>query len=462
MFIFKSSNRKSNISMFVGQIICVALGLLFLSGCSSNFPELNNPDNEGFFANLKADANAAYGKKAAGFGGRIYYLSAESGVQGIHSMNARGEEIMLEIPVEDIRSINIREDGIYYAGFVGIEENAAGPFRQFRLLTRKNGNATAMDFLETVGYHNALLDENVGDFYISDNGVVVIYFMEVNSHMKVRLRYLVSFQNSTVVDIDDYEVVDESNEVVYTTFNESPLGIGHLDGLYFMSDSFGRREYFSGEAISSFESIIDLESNSKIAIKMLGRNIGYNDNQRQRYWRWFCRGDTNEFIFASAHGLEAYDIPSNKVRDIVVFDQPETLFYQIDCGESFLVFTQWLRKSYEANYYFSEVLKLNRVLGESLYRVSPETGEKKLLLTLARNNSFLYADANTAVTGGGRTISIYDIAMDTPVLLKTIELEHKIVDRANKVDTAGGWLFLYGFNEKTQRDELLEKVYIGS
>ncbi|MEZ4510158.1 MAG: hypothetical protein R2912_12860, partial [Eubacteriales bacterium] len=364
MGICKTNTRKRIVPSFYLQIFCVALCLLFLSGCTSNFPEINNPDNEGFFANLKADANASYGKKAASSGGRIYYLSAESGVQGIHSMNPRGEEIMLEIPVEDIRAINIREDGIYYAGFVGIEENAAGLFRQFRLLSRKNGNATAMDFLEAVGYHNSLLDENVGDFYISDNGVVVIYFMEVNSHMKVRLRYLVSFQNSTAVDIDNYEVINESNEAVYTTFNQSPLGIGHLDGLYFMSDSFRRREYFSGEAISSFESIIDLESNSKIAIKMLGRNIGYNDNQRQRYWRWFCRGDANGFIFASAHGLEAYDISSNKTRDIVVFDQPETLFSQIDCGDSFLVFTQWLRKSYEANYYFSEALKLNRALGE--------------------------------------------------------------------------------------------------
>ena len=47
-------------------------------------------------------------------------------------------------------------------------------------------------------------------------------------------------------------------------------------------------------------------------------------------------------------------------------------------------------------------------------------------------------------------------------MLHTIEIEHNIVDRANKVDTAGDWLFLYRFNEKAQRDELIEKVYIGS
>ena len=51
---------------------------------------------------------------------------------------------------------------------------------------------------------------------------------------------------------------------------------------------------------------------------------------------------------------------------------------------------------------------------------------------------------------------------DKAVLLRTIEIEHNIVDCANKVDNAGDWLFLYRFNEKTQRDELIEKVYIGS
>ncbi|NLI53346.1 MAG: hypothetical protein GX417_03380, partial [Clostridiales bacterium] len=72
-----------------------------------------------------------------------------------------------------------------------------------------------------------------------------------------------------------------------------------------------------------------------------------------------------------------------------------------------------------------------------------------------------YADRQIAAIGGGKTIFIYDISADTPKLLRTVELTHRIVDRANKVDAVGGWLFLYGFNERTQRDELLDKVYIG-
>jgi hypothetical protein len=83
--------------------------------------------------------------------------------------------------------------------------------------------------------------------------------------------------------------------------------------------------------------------------------------------------------------------------------------------------------------------------------LDPDTSEIVRLLHVGRNNAFLYADAKTAVTGGGKEISIYDISGDTAILQRTIEIEHNIVDRANKVDTAGSWLFLYRFNEKTQR-----------
>lgn len=48
-----------------------------------------------------------------------------------------------------------------------------------------------------------------------------------------------------------------------------------------------------------------------------------------------------------------------------------------------------------------------------------------------------------------------------PELLRTISLGHAVIHYANKVDAAGDWLFLYGFNADSGRDELLEKVYIG-
>ena len=463
MGICKTNTRKRIVPSFYLQIFCVALCLFFLAGCTGYNPSMNKLDSLAFSANLKADVNVSYGKKAASSGGRIYYLSAESGVQGIHSMNTRGEEIMLEIPVEDIRAINILEDGIYYAGFVGIEENAAGPFRQFRLLTRKNDAADIVDFLEEAEYSDDLRDENVWDFYIADNGIVVIRFVEIAGYPGRTHFYFVSFRNGIAIQGSSYELVDDKSDIVYSTFNQYPLYLGRLDELYFLSYSFRNKAYLERESINFINALIDLNvEKNRIALSSERWQLDHINDYENHFSRRFCRGNANGLIFTSVHGLESYDFNTNAITDLVTFKSPESVYSQIDCGDSILVFTQQLRKNELWDSIAVNTLKLNRALGESLYRVNPETGDKKLILTLARNNSFLYADANTAVTGGSKTISIYDIATDTPVLLKTIELEHKIVDRANKVDTAGGWLFLYGFNEKTQRDELLEKVYIGS
>jgi tricorn protease-like protein len=51
-----------------------------------------------FYTNIKPDSNANYGKKAAFCDGRVYYLSAENGTQGIYSMNADGSDVRIEKP----------------------------------------------------------------------------------------------------------------------------------------------------------------------------------------------------------------------------------------------------------------------------------------------------------------------------------------------------------------------------
>lgn len=456
---------KSGFTYIYRLLICIislALSSLSLFGCTMRNPDINNFDHDGFYTNLKEDALSPIGKKAAYYDGRIYYLSSELGTQGIYSMDTAGKDVKLEIPVEDIRSINVRDDGIYYAGFAGIKENASGLYRQFRLLIRKNGEVQVADYLKDVRYPDnwPVADGNVWDFYVSDQDVVVICFAEVNHHMKVQLREVASFLNDHVVPRTDFTVVNEGTTVNYASFNQRTLDIGQLDGIYLISDSFSMTDLPTKEFLNLCLSVIDLNAKDH-SVKMLTDWLGYNDDSRD-YLRWFCRGDAKGFILASVHGLEKYDIATNTVSDIVTFNQPENVYAQIDCGDNFLVFTQLLRKTYDLDYRYTNILKQTRALAETLYRVNPETGAKQLLLTLEYNNAFLYADTNTAVTGGDKTISIYDISGDTAILQRTIEIGHNVVDFSNKTDTAGGWLFLYRFNEKTQRDELIEKVYIGA
>ena len=358
---------------------------------------------------------------------------------------------------------NIREDGIYYAGFVGIEENAAGLFRQFRLLTQKNDAADIVDFLEEAEYSDDLRDENVWDFYISKTGILALRFINIVGYDGRSGLSIVCFQNNAAVPLSDYQIPIIYHKVENENANQALLSIAQLDELYI---DLGNAIYDNperAERLFGWGSIGVYDSEQQLIALPIDRMFSnYGAFMSSSFPSWFCRVDEESMIFAFVHGMERCDQKTYSISDVINIASPESIYNQLDCGDSILVFTQQLRKNELWDSIAVNTLKLNRALGESLYRANPETGDKKLILTLARNNSFLYADANTAVTGGGKTISIYDIATDTPVLLKTIELEHKIVDRANKVDTAGGWLFLYGFNEKTQRDELLEKVYIGS
>ena len=366
------------------KVSCGILCLLLLYSCAPSDPEANNFDNVGFFTNLKSNAQSPIGKKSAFYEGRIYYLSSDLGTQGIYSMDTAGKDVKLEIPVEDIRSINVRDDGIYYAGFAGIRENEVGPFRDFHLYIQKHNETSIADLLRDVGYPepNSRYGGNVWDFYVSDQGIIVICFAEVGSYRLIQLRDVVSFQNGQAVAASEYDVLNQNIAFHYAGFNQRRLEVGRLGGLYYLPDYFSDSDY-TGEFLSHCLSVIDLNAKDHVVKMMTGSYLGYNDDSTD-YLRWFCRGSSDGFILASVHGLEKYDIATNNVSDIVTFNQPENVYAQIDCGDSFLVFTELLRKTYDLDYRYSNELKQTRALAESLYRVDPETGAKQLLLTLER------------------------------------------------------------------------------
>ena len=449
--------------LFVAIVIFFFIMCLIVVFFKYKKAQNNKLDGITFSTNLKADALSENGRKACFSEGRIYYLSGEQSVQGVYSMDASGGDIKLEIPVEDIRAINVRDGDIYYSGFSGIHENAAGPFRQFRLFTLKKGSAQPVDYLKTAQFNDNLRDENVWNFFITDDNTFLIQFKIFGGYPGYTSTSSVCFKNDSAVNLSNYQIVEQSESVEGTSFNKTSLCMIVYDGLYFISALPNFEQSSEYEILFHFSS--EYYSNSHVRqvifpIERIKSNVcAYSDDI---FVRWFCRVEGTKFIFSSVRGLEAYDLETKIARDVVTFSTPECLYNQIDCGDSILVFTETLRNSDWKDYFATEILKLNRALSESLYRVNPETGEKQLLLRVGRNQAFLYADRQTAVTGGGKTISVYDIGGDSAVLLRTIKVSHNIVDRANKVDSAGGWLFLYRFNEKTQRDELIEKVFIGS
>lgn len=455
-------NFKNHILRIAYAGIIILLTLL-IHGCTLRTPSMNKLDSLTFSANLKADANSNYGKKAAYFNGRIYYLSSELGTPGIYSMNTTGEEVMLEVPVEDIRAICVQEDGIYYSGFAGIQQNINGPYRQFQMFIKSNGFANVVAYLENTSFHDNSLDNNVWDFYIGTNKTIVIRFIDCSDSSGEPWLSVVTIQNKQTVAVAQYITDENSSTSAQTKTNNALLNLSSFRDLNYLSLYSMQAKDALDDRLIGYRSISVYDSfRHRVAFpidRLFSDSCSYLMGD---FNRDFCRNTEDTIIFSSVKGLESYDKIQRKSSELLTLSSPEFLFQTIDLGNDILIFTERLRANYWLDEIADKVFRQNRALQETLYRFNPETGEIVRLLHVGRNNAFLYADAKTAVTGGGKEISIYDISGDTAILQRTIEIEHNIVDRANKVDTAGGWLFLYRFNEKTQRDELIEKVYIGS
>ena len=449
------------------RFICIWLGfsllIFILSGCTLRTPSMNKLDSVTFSSNLKEDKNSNYGKKAAYSNDRIYYLSDELGTQGIYSMRSDGEDIVLEFPVEDIRAICIQPDGIYYAGFAGINQNDNGPYRQFRFFLRKPESDKTIDLLKTYTFTDDLQDENVWDFYLPDENTSIVRFINVIDGIGNLGLSAVSFQAGKAVPIQQYDWLANSSISAKTDSNHELLTIAQLDHLLFMPESTDYDNLSSDERLIGGGSLSVYDTDRHRGALCVDRLFS-NDSAyiASSFERWFCRVKGSQMILASCQGVDTYDISKETVATLVTISPPETIYQQIDYGDQILLLTENLRSTYWKDLFATKYLHQNRALQETLYRFDPDTGDIDRLLNIGRNNAFLYADAKTAVTGGGKVISIYDITGNKAELLRTMTIEHNIVDRANKVDTAGGWVFLYRFNEQTQRDELIEKVYIGS
>lgn len=110
-----------------------ALAACMAAGCTVRSAENNRVEANGLGAAYKSSPWLPFGRKAAAHGGRIYYLSGETGVQGIHSMADDGSDVRLEAAVRDIRKLQIADGKIYFAGFRDFQSNANGAYANYTL-----------------------------------------------------------------------------------------------------------------------------------------------------------------------------------------------------------------------------------------------------------------------------------------------------------------------------------------
>ncbi len=442
------------------QACCILLCIVLCTGCVITDPSFNNMDTDRFYTNIKFDAGADYGKKTAVYQDRIYYLSAEDGTQGVYSMRLDGSDVQLEFAAEDIRALAVKNDGFYYTGFSDVDNNINGDYRRFRLYHRATAQSDPVDLLSITDLAEDLMRENVWDFYIAANGYAYIRIASVGFLVARTLLSVITMADKEILTASEYQLKVEDD----CAFADTNISEGIM--LYQNKEQYVLIE----EKNTNNESIIFLNEWSDVALfdAAINRTVLPIDavflTTIQRSYatdeRWILRLSESKILFGTEAALATYDVATHTGTEISSFPPAESIYATYDTGTDIILLTKEFRSDRWIAKKFRKVFDMTKK-GEHLYRADSENGERTRLLSLGQDEEFLYVDDNLAASGTGKIVSLYDISGETATLLRTIELGHEIVDSANKVDAAGDWLFLYHFNDVTERDELLEKAFIG-
>jgi len=444
-------------------ILLIMIALLFLcTGCVARSPLYNNFDTQSFYANMKPTF-ANYGKKASVYENRIYFLSAENGTQGVYSMLFDGTDVQWEFEATDIRSLTVTTGGFYYSGYSHIGTNDNGDYRCFHLYLRSNAQSKPIELLSRAKNAELLEDDNVWDFYLKENGTLYFRIARMDFYLGNINLSLSTLRNGVILTMPDYSVLLDNLSAFDNRLLQQGLVIYRQEDQLFPVSTYNPTDadwaiIYDDQSVSVFDktkqrTILPIDA---LFLSSTERYSGPYSN------RWLLRSSDRKVLLAYEAGVYEYSKDLGMGKEVCAFPKTESIYATYDNGSDIFLLTKTFRREGWIRNKFRELFQIPDQKGENLYRVNPSTGKSTTMLELDQGDAFLYIDDAIVATASNNVISIYDIAGDKAVLRRTIEIEHNIVDYANKTDTAGGWLFLYRFNEKTQRDELIEKVYIGS
>ena len=473
---YRTEPKHTRKRIFPVACIVVLCALLF-TGCVEYRTYYSDVDAVRFYANIKQDAESDSGRKAAVYDGRVYYLSAENGTQGVYSMEAGGGDVRLEFAAEDIRALAVKNDGFYDAEFAGVEENENGSYRSFRLYYRAAPDDAPTDLVAQADYEEALDGGMIWDFYISEKGYIYIRIAQrvsyggdtqlgmtclINGRLLPVMNYRNRFSDQAVA-----ETADGTIRMTLYQYNKQYMAMdssfvyGHGNYQLFGENDACMYDADVAQIVLPADKITETTGERCTCIGLLPI-LGLDKYKTGRVGDyWILRIRDGRMLLAAENSLSVYDMSSERGSVLAEFPTTESIYATYDTGGDVLLLTREFRKSGWLREGFRSVFGTDELKGERLYRADPETGELTKILSLKSGEAFLYADGARAAAASGQTVLVYDISGAAPELTQTIELEHEIVDCANKVDAAGNWLFLYRFNEETGRDELLEKVDIG-
>lgn len=421
--------------------VCSIVLSFFLVGCTAYNSDYNKLDDVKFITNYKQDSTINLGRKTAQFDNRIYYLGSQDGTRGIYSMASDGSEVVLEAKVADIRKVQVFDDKILYAGYVGENENENGTFRSFELFTSEGTAQKKVNVSSEID--NAMNVDNLWDFYALSSGEIITAYLGLTVQA-----YLTPYVYSLNIPHTSYEKLTDQlllrQMPDYTEITLYKYRNVHMAADKIVPEYYEKYRYDDNFLCSSYDvSIID----TKNEVKVMGGDYIYED----------AFGGLGNYILQSINS-RGY-LFTNKGQIILIDINKKVALGNLEISNNKIQFVLDLGdKAY--------IITEDQSNNQSIYSLDLNTFEYKLLKQCERGNDFLWQsaekvlwlDENKAVTVKGKTITVWSINEDSLSEWRNISVPKKIVNQLTETDVAGDWLFIYEFNYDQNCDILKYKI----
>ena len=424
---------------------CCIFLILFLVGCTTYNPSYNKLDDVKFISNYKQDSTINIGRKSAQYDNRIYYLGSQDGTSGIYSMGSDGSDVVLETEVADIRKMQVFDDKILYAGYVGEKENDNGAFRSFELFMSEGAAQNIVDVSSEID--NAMNVDNLWDFYALPSGEIITAYLGVTVQANLTTYvYSIDIPHTSYEELTDRLILRQMPKYTEITLYKYKNMQMATDKIF--PEYYEKFRYDDNFICSSYDvSIIETDNE----VKVMGGDY-INENAFGGLGNYILQSiNSRGYLFSYKGQLILIDI--NKKEALGNVEIPNSVIqFVLDLGD----------KAY--------IIAKDESNNQSILSVDLNTFEYKLMKQCERGNDFLWLNAekvlwldeNKAVTVKDKTISVWSINDDSLSESRKISLPQKIVNPLTKTDVAGDWLFVYEFNYDQDCDILKFKINLST
>ena len=203
-------------------------------------------------------------------------------------MQLDGNDVRFEFPIEDIRAIQISNEGFYFSGFHSIETNENGTYRIFRLYHRDFKQRESTDVINQSMMRSDLIDKNIWDFYFDSAHNLFVRSVEQNWLTGENNLLLYCFVDGTVVQNTVYHMLVNDDAIFHKDYPHESLCVYRIRDQYFILES----------PIGSFEDTKIVNNRVSIALfdGSLNQQVLPIDN---RFSSW---GDQSDFSIAGLFG----------------------------------------------------------------------------------------------------------------------------------------------------------------